>query len=541
VILRPSSAPMDVLSPSSVGPEALADGNCRTIFASKGVTTLGISAGEYMVVDKMEEDSGTTVVTVVRSVAAADAVAAYYDCRDEVAATRHMDGADTMEISDDITDAYEAALASDDWHLAPLALDNRQLGRLTAGGHAYQPQQKNASRFEASTQPEPEIRGALAPFAISLDSFTSTLGELMSVLPTSAAIGRIGSADAHDLIELASHLFDHRQSQPGLLSESHMRSAALVAAAKLSMWIEELDPSASKRMLVVAKGLASPVATSTLAVALEKSCMPPPASRSLASCAGSTAPPSRVQLAVMPFRRNTAGRSAAPAAVALGSRPAAPAVVAPSVPNGLQPLPSVRMLWSLASLQEAWDKFLPLGAEFCFTVADLQRQRVILQSPQLMLNLLARVFQQAKERGSPEALALRGALGSQDADGLLVILSEIVEDVSAAALPGMPPGGNAHTSYLSRLGRSTIWARRRSCSSAKPPAKTSGRLVGPTCWSSGSSYFVSAQRRIPIPRRVCFGSCCPVSRRTTLLGRSFASSTTPATRSQRRLQVNSSP
>jgi len=106
------------------------------------------------------------------------------------------------------------------------------------------------------------------------------------------------------------------------------------------------------------------------------------------------------------------------------------------------------MLWSLASSQEAWDKFLPLGAEFCFTAADLQRQRVILQSPQLMLNLLARVFRQAKERGSPEALALRGALGSQDADGLLVILSEIVEDVSAAALPGMPPGGDAHTSYF---------------------------------------------------------------------------------------------
>jgi len=123
----------------------------------QGRGDLGDLSREYMVVDEMEEDSGTTVVTVVRSVAAADAVAAYYDCRDEVAATRHMDGADTVEISDDITDAYEAALASDDWHFAPLALDNRQLGKLTAGGHAYQPQQKNASRFEASTQPEPEL------------------------------------------------------------------------------------------------------------------------------------------------------------------------------------------------------------------------------------------------------------------------------------------------------------------------------------------------------------------------------------------------
>jgi len=384
VILRPSSLPMDVLPPSSVGPEALADGSCRMIFASKSVAILGISAGEYMVVDEMEEDSGTTVVTVVRTVAAADTVAAFYDCRDEVAATRHMDGADTVEISDDITDAYEAALASDDWHLAPLALDNRQLGRLTAGGHAYQPQQKNASRFEASTQPEPELRGALAPFAISLDSFTPTLGQLMSVLPTSAAIGRIGSADAHDLIELVSQLFDHRQSQPGLLSESHMRSAALVAAAQLGMWIEELDPSAGERMLVVAKELAAPVAISTLAVALEKSCVPPPASRSLASRAGSMAPPaSRGQPAAAPLPQRSAVRTSFPAA-------GTPARI---VPEGLdvRAWPLVTALWKLSSSPAIWDEFLVLGTEYCFAATDTDsRRKVILVSPHLMHGVIER-------------------------------------------------------------------------------------------------------------------------------------------------------
>ena len=118
--------------------------------------------------------------------------------------TRHVDGSETVEILPDISDAFDAAFKSDDLHLHPLALDYRALGKLTAGGHAYQPQQKYASRFEASTQSEPVLQGAPAPFAISLDSFTPALGELACVLPASASIGRVGYADAHDLIELAS-------------------------------------------------------------------------------------------------------------------------------------------------------------------------------------------------------------------------------------------------------------------------------------------------------------------------------------------------
>ena len=55
------------------------------------MATVDIAAGEYMVIDEVE-DNGMTIVTVVRTAAAADAVAAYYDCRDEVAATNQACG-----------------------------------------------------------------------------------------------------------------------------------------------------------------------------------------------------------------------------------------------------------------------------------------------------------------------------------------------------------------------------------------------------------------------------------------------------------------
>jgi len=111
-------------------------------------------------------------------------------------------------------------------------------------------------------------------------------------------------------------------------------------------------------------------------------------------------------------------------------------------------MPSLEALMKLAELPNAWKQFLPIASEYCFTAADARRGSVVHAQPVFMQVSVNRALQQAKERGSPQALAMRGAAGSMSHDDLLRVFMDIVESDSPATLPGMPPGADARHNYI---------------------------------------------------------------------------------------------
>jgi len=154
------------------------------------------------------------------------------------------------------------------------------------------------------------------------------------------------------------------------------------------------------------------------------------------------------------------GRPAPPQPLSRQAPPQPPAAPLPSQPpaaplSGQQDrfahivgMPSLEALMKLAESPNAWKQFLLIASEYCFTAADARRGSVV--HAQLVLKQVSvnRALQQAKERGSPQALTMRGAAGSMSHDDLLRVFMDIVESDSPATLPGMPPGGDARHNYI---------------------------------------------------------------------------------------------
>jgi len=276
----------------------------------------------------------------------------------------------------------------------------------------------------------------------SLRSFTLMLIKFVRLLPASTAVKRESWDDVREVIDLDRRIF----KSPLALdfgTKAKIRAAAVVAAGRIDKLIrnccpnklsrsfdvaESIDRMSVKKLAIafIALGSTSEQATAargrgkkrskgkgaavTLGVGLPVPALPQPPNRPAPFCLGRPAPP-------QPLSRQAPPQP--PAAPLARQPPTAPPYGQTDRFAHIIGMPSLEALMSLAESPNAWKQFLPIGLEYCFTAADARRGSVVHAQPVFMQASVNRALQQAKERGSPQALAMRGAAGLMSHNDLL--------------------------------------------------------------------------------------------------------------------------